>query len=194
MSTSDGRRSAGFTLIEVSIVVGVMLVVSAISIPPLLAIVSNGRLHAGVSSMSGLLQNCRMLAVKRNRTLSAHFEAEGDSIVGYVKNADDASARAATDPQVKWEAPVAMMGAPTGGDAPAAISNTVLGFTPESVTPSFNTRGLPCTYSGGACANHGYVYYFKDTSRLSGQGWAALSITPAGRIKKWFWSGNEWID
>lgn len=180
---------------EMSLVVLITLVLGTIAIPNMLTVISNARLHAGVTSMSGLLQACRMVAVKENRTLTTHFTTEdGDTLIGYVKEAPDTSARVATDLQAQWEAPVLMMTTPTGADAPAAISNTVLGFTPVTGEPSFNTRGLPCLYSGGACTNNGFLYYFKDTSRSSGQGWAALSVSPAGRIKKWFWNTNEWID
>jgi hypothetical protein len=179
---------------EMSLVVLITLVLGTIAIPNMVTVISNARLHAGVTSMSGLLQACRMVAVKENRTLTTHFKIEDDTLIGYVKEAPDTSDPVATDLQAQWEAPVQMMSTPTGADAPPAISNTVLGFTPATGEPSFNTRGLPCLYLGGPCTNNGFLYYFKDTSRSNGQGWAALSISPAGRIKKWFWNTNEWID
>ena len=188
-------RRAGFSLIEISVVLTISLVVGVIAIPNMVVVISNARLHAGVTSMSGLLQACRMAAVKQNRTLTTRFTTEGVStLVAYVKNAADTSGRLATDLQAEWEAPVAMMTTPTGVGAPSAISTTVLGFTPETTEPTFNTRGLPCRYVSGACANNGFLYYFKDTSRPGSQGWAALSISPAGRIKKWFWNGSAWTD
>jgi len=188
-------RNVGFSLLELTVVVGAVLVVSAITIPNMVTVVSNARLHAGLTSMSGLLQNCRMLAVKKNRTLTTIFEAEDeDALVGYVKDVTDSTPRKTSDPQVKWEAPIAMLTAPTGPQAPPALTTSQIGFTPETVLPSFNARGLPCVYDDGACTNHGFLYYFKDTSRGDGRGWAALSITPAGRIKKWYWSGSSWTD
>jgi hypothetical protein len=87
-----------------------------------------------------------------------------------------------------------MMGTPTGVGAPEEIETSVLGFTPQTTEPSFNTRGLPCVYDDGICTNDGFLFYFKDTSRQGSQGWAALSISPAGRIKKWFWTGGSWVD
>jgi len=188
--------SAGFTLIEVSVVLMISLIVGMIAIPNMVAVISNARLHAGVTSMSGLLQSCRMAAVKQNQTLTTHFETEGAStLVGFVKKAADLPVRLATDLQAEWEAPVIIMTTPTGVGAPSVISTAVLGFTPETTEPTFNTRGLPCRFVSGACLNNGFLYYFKDTSRAGGQGWAALSISPAGRIKKWFWNGSSaWTD
>jgi prepilin-type N-terminal cleavage/methylation domain-containing protein len=192
--SEDTDRVAGFSLIEVSVVLVISLIVGVFAIPNMLSVISTARLHAGVTSMSGLLQSCRMAAVKQNRTLTTHFMTDAATLIGYVKEAPDTSARAATDLQAQWESPVSMMTTPTGADAPAEIDTAVLGFTPVDGEPTFNTRGLPCLYvdSVTPCDNKGFVYYFKDTSRSSGMGWAALSISPAGRIKKWFWSGGEW--
>jgi len=190
------RMSKGFSLFELTFVVAVLIVIGLIAVPNMVTVVSFARLRAGVTSMSGLLQNCRMSAVKQNKTLTTRFETEGTAtLVGFVKDAPDTSARKSTDLQAEWEAPVVIMGTPTGVDAPSEISSTVLGFTPMSTVPSFNSRGLPCVFDDGECAaNNGFLFYFNDTSRKGSQGWAALSISPAGRIKKWFWDGSNWVD
>jgi len=66
-----------------------------------------------------------------------------------------------------------------------------------SLFASFNSSGSPCVYSGVLCTNAGsagFIEYFKD-NRIGGSGgWAAISVTPAGRIKRWFWSGSAWTD
>lgn len=180
--------SRGFSLVEVLMVLAIVLTLSTIAIANIAAVVSSARIHAGISSMSGLLQNTRITAVKRNKTLTAHLDSEDGALVGYIKPAADTSPRTSTDTQVEWESPVVRMSTPTGDGAPDAITATDLGFTPLSTDISFNSRGLPCTYSGGICTNSGFLYYFKDTSREGGQGWAALSVSPAGKITKWFWS------
>jgi hypothetical protein len=53
---------------------------------------------------------------------------------------------------------------------------------------------LPCTYSGGNCTSAGFVYYFMDHRPMGRSGWAAVSISPAGRLKRWFWSGSTWVN
>jgi Tfp pilus assembly protein FimT len=189
------KPSRGFSLFELTFVVGVLIVVGLVAIPNMVIVISNARVRAGVTSMSGLLQNCRMFAVKQNKTLTTHFTTEGTAtLVGYVKEATDTSDRQSTDPQAEWEAPVSMMTTPSGVGAPTTISNAILGFTPAGSEPSFNTRGLPCVFASGTCSNNGFLYYFKDTSQAGSKGWAALSISPAGRIKKWFWNGSDWTD
>jgi prepilin-type N-terminal cleavage/methylation domain-containing protein len=193
--SEDTDRSAGFSLIELSVVIVISLIVGMIAIPNMVTVISNARLHAGLTSISGLLQASRMLAVKQNQTMTAHFgPLDDDTLVAWAKPANDDSDRVATDLQAEWEAPVERKDTPDGVGAPPVIENSVLGFTPQTTEPSFNTRGLPCVYAGGPCANEGFLFYFKDTSRKGNQGWAALSISPAGRIKKWFWTGSAWVD
>jgi prepilin-type N-terminal cleavage/methylation domain-containing protein len=190
---SLATASRGFSLVELLMVVGITLVLSTIAIANIAAVVSSSRIRAGISSMSGLLQNCRMLAVKKNKTLTAHVTLSGSgSLMGYVKDAADSSPLSTTDTQVKWEAPVVRMTVPTGPGAPAEISTTVLGYTAQTGDISFNSRGLPCAYSSGVCTNYGFLYYFKDTSRAGAKGWAALSVSPAGKIKKWYWNIDTW--
>jgi Tfp pilus assembly protein FimT len=190
------RLSRGFSLFELTFVVAVLIVVGLFAIPNMVIVISNARVRAGVTSMSGLLQSARMLAVKQNKTLTTHFDTEGTAtLVGFVKDATISTpVREATDMQAEWEAPVQMMTSPSGAGAPASFTTATLGFTPATSFPSFNTRGLPCVYDSGSCDNFGFLYYFKDTSQSGSKGWAALSISPAGRIKKWFWDGSTWTD
>jgi Tfp pilus assembly protein FimT len=193
--SADTDRVAGFSLIELSVVLLIALTVGMITIPNMITVISNARLHAGVTSMSGLLQATHMKAVKENRTLTTHFGTlDGQTLVAWAKPANEAPDRLPSDLQAEWEAPVMMMTTPSGMNAPTVISTSVLGFTPVEDEPSFNSRGMPCVYDAGDCDNNGFLFYFKDTSRTGGQGWAALSISPAGRIKKWFWTGAAWVD
>jgi hypothetical protein len=116
--------------------------------------------------------------------------------VYYVKEAPDTSVIVTADSQVEMEAPIMTHDTPTGPGAPPAITNTALGLGADPLTtdPSFNSRGLPCAYSSGVCTNAAFIRYFKD-NRIGGSGgWAAISMTPAGRIKRWFWNGSIWTD
>ena len=188
------RNRAGFSLLEALITVSVGMVIATTAIPNMNNGIANIRLRSSMSSLSGVLQNCRMLAVKNNRTMSTHFQATSYGVMAYVKRASDSSSLGTGDSQVQLQAPVTRMTAPAGPDAPAALDSGTLGFTPQTGDPSFNTTGMPCAYSGGACPHYGFVYYFTDTRWNGSNGWAAISISPAGRIKRWFWNGSEWMD
>ena len=185
----------GFSLVELVMVVAILLVIAAFATPYMVNVVANVRLRAGMTSLSGVFQNCRSIAIKNNRIMSTHFTTMANGPVAYVKDAKVSSPTlAATDPQAQLGAPVtqvANIGSVIGG--PTTLDSTTLGFTPQSGDPSFNSRGLPCSYSSGTCTTPtGFVYYFTDSRPLGKNGWAAVSISPAGRVKVWMWTGSGW--
>lgn len=194
------RDQMGFSLLEIMIVVGIGLIVTAVGLPRMTTAIANMKLRSSMTTVSGLLQNTRMLAVKKNKSqMACHFNrtAMPYSLVYYVKDAANTCPSLSNgDTQVEMEAPITPYDAPTGSPAPSVIANSQMGLLadPETSTPSFNSRGLPCLYSSGTCSNVAFIKYFKD-NRIGGSGgWAAISITPAGRIKRWFWNGSSWID
>ncbi len=186
---------AGFSLLEVLVVVGIGAIVTATALPNMVTAISNMRLRSSMTSLAGVIQNCRMLAVKQNQTMTTHFSPQPDGVIAYVKLATDTSTYTTHDSQVELEAPVMETSTPSGPNAPPAVDSTTLGFSsPQNGDPSFNTTGLPCAYSSGVCPNYGFIYYFHDQRPQNKQGWAALSVSPAGRLKKWYWNGSIWTD
>ena len=206
-SIAGRRDQAGFSLLEVMLVVAIGLIVTAVGVPRMNNAIANMRLRSSMTTVSGLLQNARMIAVKKNKTMTAKNFNRSTlpySLVYYVKDATDSGAIGTSDIQVEMEAPITPCNTPgtspcdvpSGIAAPPVILNSKLGVltTPQTGNPSFNSRGLPCDYSIVPCANRAFIKYFKD-NRIGGSGgWAAISVTPAGRIKRWFWNGSSWAD
>src|SRR5262249_13329304 len=197
---SGKRDHDGFSFLELTIVLCVGLLLTAMGIPRVNTFIANAKMRASMTTVSGFFQNVRMLAIKNNGTITArHFNRTvlPFSLVYYAKPAADTSTTPVTaDSQVELEAPIDAYNTPTGTGAPAAITNTTLGLSadPQTGDPSFNSRGLPCAYSSGTCLNAAFIKYFKDNRTGGSGGWAAISVTPAGRIKRWFWNGSAWAD
>lgn len=61
------RRTAGFSVLELLIVVGIIVVVGAIGMPQLNSGVRRHRLQASASMIAGKLTDARINALKRNR-------------------------------------------------------------------------------------------------------------------------------
>ncbi|HEU5450862.1 MAG TPA: prepilin-type N-terminal cleavage/methylation domain-containing protein [Terriglobales bacterium] len=197
------RAVRGFSMLELVIVVAMSLVVAAIAVPNFMTVIFNFRLRGAMSSLSGLLQNCRMTAVQKNTIMTSEFGVlPPGGPVAYIKHAGDTSAMAATDPQVQLGSPLTQITTPSGTGAPSALDSTTLGFTPltyqpSSYLPGFNSRGLPCKWdvSTSVCSTGvGYVFYFTDSRPLGKSGWAAVTISPAGRVKTWSWNGANWVN
>jgi Tfp pilus assembly protein FimT len=189
------HNRAGFSLLEVMSVAAISLIVTMTALPNFITGIGNMRLRSSMTSLAGVIQNCRMLAVKQNQTMSTHFAVSNyGGVIAYVKKATDANPLATSDSQVQLEEPVTQVTTPSGAGAPSTL-DSLLGFTVQTTDPSFGPTGLPCAYSGGVCTtNKGFVYYFHDTRPAGQIGWGALSISPAGRLKKWFWSGSAWTN
>jgi prepilin-type N-terminal cleavage/methylation domain-containing protein len=197
---SSGKRDqGGFSLFELAVVLSVGLILAAIGLPRMSNVLAMQKLRGSMTTASSFLQNVRMLAIKKNRTMTAFAFNRTEppySLVYWTKESTDSSSFSPEFSQVELEAPISKMDSPTGPGAPPAITNAALGLLvdPEVADPSFNSRGLPCKVSGTDCDNKAFIKYFKD-NRIGGSGgWAAVSITPAGRIKRWFWNGSAWTD
>jgi prepilin-type N-terminal cleavage/methylation domain-containing protein len=200
-NTSASRRNqpfrhvqAGFSVPEMLIVVLIGLILTVIAVPGMANVIATARVRGNISTLSGIFQNCRMMAVKNNRTMTTRFNPASNGIMAYVKLASDGSGPTRTDTQVEMEAPITRYTDPTSVGGPAGLTVTTLGFTAQTGDASFNSRGLPCQYVSPSCTNKGFVYYFKVVRRGNDATWASVSISPAGRIRKWFWNGTSWAD
>src|SRR5687767_8084581 len=94
-------RASGFSLLDLAVVVLLLMVLGVIAIPNMVMVISNARLRGGATTLSGLLQSCRMIAVKENRTKTTRFTVLSSGPVAYVKGAADASGLVKTDPQAQ---------------------------------------------------------------------------------------------
>jgi len=203
----------GFSLVELLTVVILTLLIAAWAIPSMLTSLRMAHLRGAASDYSGLLEQARSLAIRNNQFYSTYMLAPvGNTPVGYVyvdlpqgtppaKNSG-ASVQAG-DPVITIVADVVQQPA---GSAPNTAnlqsqlypSTTVVPPTDTSVTaPTFGPRGLPCTLitlSGSSICDSsgGPTAYWTFMQNTKTSAWQAVTITPAGRIKKWFYNGSTW--
>ena len=187
-------RQRGFSLIELTVVILIVLLVAGIAVPNIATAIANVQLRGAASNLSGLIQSGRLAAVKNNVTCTVRFGLTNmqGAYVDLNKNGQFDS----TEPMIQFGGNVTQVSAPSGAGSPSALDGAggPLGWTATSGNVSFNPRGLPCDVTRNPCATSvGYVFYLRDT-RTSGNGWAAVSVTAAGRIKVWTWDGTAWVD
>jgi Tfp pilus assembly protein FimT len=183
------RSASGFSLLELMIVVGIMMVIAAMAMPKLMTTIADVRMRGAVNSASGLMQQSRMLAIKDNMLRKVKYSNVASGGFMYVDVNDDGVIQA-TEPQVQMGSTIMAYSAPTG--LPALIA-TNLGYTPATVsTIMFNPRGIPCSAVNTCGA--GMVVYFTDSRNVGSPGWGAVSVSPAGRVKTWMWTGSAWGD
>jgi len=197
-------KRAGFSLLELVIVGAILLITTAMAVPIFQNVRRTYQLRGAVVDLASLLQRSRMFCVRNNRlvpiqTAGGNTQVFLDSFpVGAPNGAIDAGQG---EPLVQLPANITQ----TNAGAPL-IPAATLGFAnPQDPPARFNGRGLPCAFNGAICTNYlpgggpgggfevGFVYYLKQN--LNGQQtWAAVSITPAGQVKTWSYSGGNWTN
>ena len=196
--TDAGFR--GVSLLELCVVVAVMLVVAASSLPAVMTVMQQYRLRMAAKDVAAMLQRSRMRCVRDNRSYSV-LEAQ-TTHGGHVFNQLflDQNGNSSFD---SGEAIVQLPNSVRFNSASAPpLSASTLGYTPQpsSTALSFNGLGLPCVVRSGICTNWdsngnavGVVYYLQDSRRAS-VAWAAVTVGPAGRARTWQYlaSSSQW--
>ena len=204
------KRQSGFSLIELLIVIAIIMVIAAMATPNVMNAINNIRLRAGASELAGLLQQCRQRAVKDNRYYTVKpTNLTGSGLAAYVDlNFNNSFDNVAPSPEPLIQFP-ANISVNSGAPNTANLKNNCCStFTPQNqnILPSFNSRGLPCVSPGGnpppansVCnirdaSNNpvGFLYTMNQPRPFGAVGWAAVSVTPAGRIRVWTYSGTTW--
>lgn len=192
-------RSKGFSVLELAVVLAVSLTLAAVAVPAATNMISLFKLRNSVAEYAGILQQTRIRSVQDSKYYSAYFNTSTKSVQAFIgikgSTVDPSDPLVAwtpeVQPQVKSNAPN-----PTGLKAaflPAGTSITPVDASVSSSPVTFGPMGLPCVVSSGVCATPGqataYWVFFQDTAT---QQWEAVTVTPAGYIQKWTYSGTTW--
>jgi len=211
-----GHPNAGFSIIDLMLAIAVILIVAAITIPTTMLEIHTATFRGVAAEFSSLLQTARIYAIRDNRFYSTYIIAASNGVPpeGYVdmlpKGAAGASGNggasaAAGDPVAILSANAAQQAvahAPNRADLQSRLlpANTPVAPTDATVTPiTFGPRGLPCLVvqvTGGSVCNSlggpaAYWAFFEDPLTSD---WEAVTVTPAGRIQKWYYGGSVWAE
>lgn len=205
MHSTARERDRGFSLIELLIVVAIIMIVAAISVPRLLNTVSDINLRYAATNISGLLQSARMQSVRKNTFYTVQGTTLPTGETGYYVHVLG-GAYAVGDPLLPLGSQITAYtglgsGAPNESTFASGTSSNGLTFAPNAGpdAPSFNARGLPCigVPSTGACPfvpGLGFVMFLSKSSALGNISWASIAITPSGHIQIWTSdSSGNWV-
>ncbi len=187
----------------------ITLILAAFAIPSLLNSIQLADLRGAASDYSGLLEEARISAIKDNSYYSTYIlapAAGAKAAQAYVDITKNGGTGVVTgDPTITIESDVTLE--PVGSAPNTANLKSLLLPATTPVTPTdtsvtaatFGPRGLPCTplaLTGGGgtvCDNSGgATAYWTFLENIKTGSWQAVTVTPAGRIKKWFYNGTAW--
>jgi prepilin-type N-terminal cleavage/methylation domain-containing protein len=192
------NNDRGFSLIEMMVVVAIMMILAAFSVPNLMNMVSDVNLRYSATNLSGLLQTARIHAVRKNTFYGIQPVALPNGDLGYFVNLNG-TVFASGDPIVPLGTQLQVFQG-TGSGAPnegAFVANLGFAVAPSTVVPSFNARGLPCSPTANTCPQNGaqgFVLFLKRVSNLGGIRWASVVVNPSGRLQTWSCDGSgNWL-
>jgi len=192
------RKDQGFTLLEMMIVLAIMMILAAITVPRFLNIVTDINLRYVATNYSGLLQSARIQSVRKNDFYGIQQTTLPTGDNAYFVHIHSGS-YAVGDPLLPVGARIGIH-AGTGSGAPGEATltcGTGCTFASSSSFPYFNARGLPCTVSGSVCTQApgvGYVTFLSTTSLTGNVSWASVIVTGGGRIQIWSCdSAGNWV-
>ena len=196
-------KQRGFSVLELLVVLGIILIITAIAIPIYKNAIDAIRVGEAGRNYAGILQRARLTAVTGNtyNAVGVQFApGSASDLIAYIDTADTnvspMSAYAAPEPMtmlgsgVLWNQP----GAPATND----LQNKVFNGGTLGYPPVFGSRGLPCvpaSVTGGTVCNTqggnvAYATYFESPLGL----WRAVTVNPVGRIQIWSYdpSASVW--
>lgn len=217
-------RARGFSVLELVIVLAIVLVIAGMLLPRMMQVVDQQRLQLAAQDYAGLMQTARSRAGQDNKFYQVLTAAQPAGPIGYV-DLNVNSQFDAGEPMIQLPSQVTVTdnGAPAGFDTAVLLGRVPLNL--ETLPPmlnnaaaaspglAFNERGLPCQRSNmaqnclnattvivGGVAQPGvpvaWVTYLKYRNSNGSTSWAAITATPAGRIKSWMYhptaGGGTW--
>lgn len=144
------NRQAGFTLMELAIVVAIISIVSSIALPNMIGRISRGRVNGAARDIVTLIQKARIEAVKQNQLVVVTFDSDGDGAMNtnYLAYLDDgqgsvdADANGVPDGAANWvqdgtERTV------YAGALPAGVTIAGIPLGAGAGDTRFNSRAIP---------------------------------------------------
>ena len=176
-SVVPGRRADhGFTVLEIMIVVAVVIILSAISLPLIWSWIAEYRLGNAAQQVADSLQHTKMQAVSKTRRRELVFDVtgnrlgiEGSTLVGLPGGVafDTGGVTVPPDPAVQMGTPVTF---------PSVDAETGLRAA------AFTGKGIPDVDPGTV-----YAVFLTNSA-----GTKAVVVTSAGNVRVRSWDGTTW--
>jgi type II secretory pathway pseudopilin PulG len=182
----------GFSMVEMAVMMGIILVLSAIAVPTLIPAYENYRLTSQVTTLSSLIQRARYAAVKRNSNVSVNLTPAGTpacptGLKCIFVDENNNNVYDAGEPMIALPSDITTVPAGTA-PGPTSMGPGYGLAVPPTGPITFNSRGT-VTSGGGATI---YVIYLGSPNNPT-WGYRAVTISLMGQVKPWAAAyGSTW--
>jgi type II secretory pathway pseudopilin PulG len=174
------RKAKGFSIIEVIVAFGVILVVAAIATPTVVRSLRSYRVGSTGTDVSNMIQRTRYEAIKQNRVVTLRTRRQGNRTQVWI-DITNPNVVDSTEPFILLPADVTLL--PNGvapGTASMGLGNTRV-MDASNFQVSFDSRG-GVDFAGAAPA---VLVVCVGMPNDPSYGYRAVSVTPLGKMKIW---------
>jgi type II secretory pathway pseudopilin PulG len=193
----EGRKaSAGFSMVEMAVSIGVLLVLAAISVPALTRAFAIYQLNDTAARLAGTLKFARFEAIRLNRPVDCQIQQVGNGWLVYA----DTNRNQTPDQGETQDAIVGQAGLIGAGGVPdpspiaaklGGSGNPLTAISGANTFVTFDPRGAVIDPSGNTVTVV-YVLYLGDTANPD-LGYRAVVLLPSGMVHVWTApSGGTW--
>jgi len=183
------RAERGFSMVELMIVVGIMMLLSAIAVPRIMDTMRTYQLSSAAFQVADAVKYARFEAIRKNISVPARVQTLGTSWIVWTDSNNNGVADAA-ERQFEFAGNVTFLttaNVPTAGTLPAAVGTaalTTLSANSSTQTISFDPRGAVNFAASSGGATTVYVFYVGQTS-LPARSYRAVVVLPSGMTQVW---------
>lgn len=210
-------RRSGYSLLELMTVVAIIMILSAIAVPNITKAIRVARIRGTAADYANLMQTTRSRAINDDRFYAVYIQpAAGNALPiayadiypmavngqsglgpppnGHYNAGPPADPMSTFSPGVVVQPvglapnPASLKAAFCASCTPDLVLNTAPTWGPDGMPclskASLDGTGTVCNSSGGPVA---YVTYFQSTVT---EQWSAVTVSPAGRVKAWYYQAN----
>jgi prepilin-type N-terminal cleavage/methylation domain-containing protein len=194
---------SGFTLAEMIVVVAIILAVGGMAVPGLTRAIDASRIKGSAQALAAAYQDARIRATQKDTSYTVLVSPLGIAPAQVCLDLDGDGTCSAGDPVTTFPAQVRV----SNLGVPVPLGTQITYFatdTEHSTAPGngimWNAVGVPCqrTPGGAQCIATGWVQYLQLQRSNGDVMYAAVTISPTGRVKTWTFipSGNgngKWL-
>jgi prepilin-type N-terminal cleavage/methylation domain-containing protein len=179
-------REAGFTLVELLVVVGLIGVLAAVTVMMMPGAVLSAKADGGAARVVSVLRSARELAIAQRRNVRVTFTAPNQIIITRVEVPGPGTTVISS---VVLEGGIEFRTFAGQPDTPDAFGNATATSFGTAVTISFTSEGWFVDQNGDPV--NGTVFIGRANQPISAR---AVSIFgPTALVSQWRWDGSRWV-